>query len=61
MRKRRRCTSAMLMTQPGETEGYTATEHVEALVAHSHKKIADYVLLNSDFRPAAGIVGEIRA
>lgn len=38
-----------VMTQPGETEGYTATEHVEALVAHSHKKIADYVLLNSDF------------
>jgi uncharacterized cofD-like protein len=38
-----------VMTQPGESEGYTALEHVEALIAHSHKKIIDFVLMNNDF------------
>jgi uncharacterized cofD-like protein len=37
-----------VMTQPGESEGYSAPQHVEVLVKHSHRRIIDYVLLNSD-------------
>lgn len=36
-----------VMTQPGETDKYTASEHVKALVRHSHPRILDYCVLNS--------------
>lgn len=37
-----------VMTQPGESEGYAAPDHVKTLVEHSHRRIIDYVLLNDD-------------
>lgn len=34
-------------TQDGETEEYTASDHVQALFAHSRRKLFDYCLANS--------------
>lgn len=36
-----------VMTQPGETDGYTASMHVQALIEHGGKGIVDYVLVNN--------------
>lgn len=36
-----------VMTQPGETGGYTATDHVRALIDHVGQGLFDYVLMNS--------------
>jgi len=36
-----------IMTQPGETDGFTASDHLKVLIEHSHPKIIDYCLLNS--------------
>ena len=36
-----------IMTQPGETDGYRASEHIKTLVNHSHPRILDYCILNS--------------
>ncbi len=36
-----------VMTQPGETDGFSASAHVKKLVEHSHPRIIDYCLLNS--------------
>ncbi|MHB1458504.1 MAG: gluconeogenesis factor YvcK family protein [Armatimonadota bacterium] len=38
-----------VMTQPGETDHYRASDHVKAVVDHSGKHIFDYVLLNKEF------------
>jgi len=38
---------ANLMTQSGETEGYTLSDHVSALFRHSGKHIADVCLANN--------------
>lgn len=35
-----------IMTQPGETDGYTASQHLDALEKHSFKGIADYIVIN---------------
>lgn len=36
-----------VMTQPGETDGLSASEHVRALLAHAnHRSILDYVIVN---------------
>ena len=35
-----------IMTQPGETMGYTASMHLDALERHSKKGIADYIIVN---------------
>lgn len=37
---------ANVMTQPGETTGYTLNDHVEALIAHGGEGIIDTVLAN---------------
>ncbi len=34
------------MTQPGETDGYSASDHIKALIRHSHPRIIDYCILN---------------
>jgi uncharacterized cofD-like protein len=34
-------------TQPGETEGYTAGDHINALFGHAGGKLFDYCLVNS--------------
>lgn len=40
-----------VMTQPGETDDYTASEHIRAIIAHAGKFL-DYVLLNTGQIPA---------
>ncbi len=39
---------ANVATQPGETEGYTLSEHVSALSAHDVGRLIDVVLANDD-------------
>ncbi len=38
-----------IMTQPGETDGYTMADHVKAIMDHSHKDVIDYVIGNVEF------------
>ena len=41
-----------IMTQPGETDGYTVSDHIQALMKHANsRKIVDTVLVN-DFIPS---------
>ena len=41
-----------IMTQPGETDGYSVSDHIQALMKHANsRKIIDTVLVN-DFLPA---------
>ncbi|MFA5310858.1 MAG: YvcK family protein [Candidatus Omnitrophota bacterium] len=35
------------MTQPGETDGYSASEHIRSLTSHSHPKVIDYCVVNT--------------
>jgi len=42
-----------LMTQPGETRGYTAAEHLRALHEHAGRKLFDTIILNSRPLPSA--------
>lgn len=35
------------MTQPGETDSYSASDHVKALVRHSHGRIIGYCIVNA--------------
>lgn len=36
-----------IMTQPGETDGYSVSDHVKAIYKHIHGEILDYVIVNS--------------
>lgn len=36
-----------VMTQPGETDGYTASMHAKAILDHGGKGVIDYMLVNS--------------
>ncbi len=36
-----------LMTQPGESRGYSAADHVRALIEHAGHKIFDHIVLNT--------------
>jgi len=42
-----------LMWEPGETEGYTAADHLQAVLEHSEPGLIDYVIVN-DQRVSAG-------
>jgi uncharacterized cofD-like protein len=44
--KARRVYIANLMTQPGETLGYTLVDHVRAIHQHTRRKIIDCVVIN---------------
>ncbi|MCD8391535.1 MAG: YvcK family protein [Firmicutes bacterium] len=44
-----------IMTQRGETEGYTVSEHIAALEKHSYEGIADITIVNNSLIP-----GELR-
>jgi uncharacterized cofD-like protein len=47
-----------VMTQPGETEGFTASDHVRAIAAHaSGKRLFDYVLVNKQ-RPSPDLLSK---
>jgi len=35
------------MTQPGETDGFAASDHVKAIEAHVKQRVFDYVLVNT--------------
>jgi len=41
-----------LMTQPGETEDYTVSDHLSALLMHSGCKLVDYCIVNSNTAPS---------
>ena len=36
-----------VMTQPGETDGYSVSDHIKALLKHSDEQILDYCLVNN--------------
>jgi uncharacterized cofD-like protein len=36
-----------VMTQPGETDGYSASNHIKALIEHSHPALIDYCIVNT--------------
>ncbi|MDD3436246.1 MAG: YvcK family protein [Candidatus Gastranaerophilales bacterium] len=36
-----------IMTQPGETDGYKVSDHINAIIAHAGKNIVDAVLVNN--------------
>jgi uncharacterized cofD-like protein len=42
---------ANIMTQPGETEGYTVSDHIRELFRHSASKLFDLCLVNSSPAP----------
>ncbi len=35
-----------IMTQPGETEGMTASDHLDAIEKHSAERLVDYIVVN---------------
>ncbi len=37
---------ANLMTQPGETRGYSVADHVRAIYQHTRRRLADWVVIN---------------
>jgi len=42
-----------VMTQEGETRGYTASQHVRAILRHAGKAVIDYVICNNGRVPAS--------
>jgi len=40
-----------VMTQAGETDGYTAFDHLQTLLFHSHPYLTDYCILNTSTPP----------
>lgn len=48
-----------VMTQPGETDGYTVTDHVHAILDHAKIPI-DYVLVNNQRAPQEIMQGYVR-
>jgi len=41
-----------VMTQPGESDGLSVSDHIKALVGHSHPRILDYCIINTGEIPA---------
>ncbi|MCU0650849.1 MAG: YvcK family protein [Candidatus Omnitrophica bacterium] len=41
-----------VMTQPGETDGYSASNHLKALIEHSHPALIDYCIVNTGKIPS---------
>ena len=41
-----------VMTQPGETDGFSASDHVKAIVDHSNKDVIDACLINNAEAPS---------
>lgn len=44
-----------VMTQPGETQGFTASDHVKSLTHHAGMRLFDYVLVNSEQPPETAL------
>jgi uncharacterized cofD-like protein len=49
-----------VMTQPGETIGFTAADHLEALISHTQPGIVDSIIVNTA-KPPAPVVEFYRA
>ncbi len=49
-----------VMTQPGETDNFTASDHVRAIEAHAGRRVLDYVLVNTAV-PSAELLERYRA
>jgi len=45
-----------VMTQPGETDNFSALDHVKALVAHTSPRIIDYCIVNTGDIPKDALV-----
>jgi uncharacterized cofD-like protein len=45
-----------VMTQHGETDDYTASQHLKALLKHSHPKVIDYCVVNNKKPPEGDIL-----
>jgi uncharacterized cofD-like protein len=41
-----------VMTQPGETDGYSVSDHIKALLKHSNEQILDYCVVNNGDLPS---------
>lgn len=48
-----------LMTEPGETDGYTATDHIKAILDHTEYGFLQYVILNNG-KVSADVAGRYR-
>lgn len=49
-----------VMTQPGESDSFTASEHLLAIQANIDTRICDYVLMNTEL-PSGPIIGRYRS
>ena len=49
-----------VMTQPGETDGYTASDHVRAIARHTEQRVFQYVLVNQE-RPSKELLEKYAA
>ncbi len=49
-----------IMTQPGETDGYTVSQHIKAIFKHSSNKVIDYVIVNNGI-PKESLLKKYRA
>jgi uncharacterized cofD-like protein len=45
-----------VMTQPGESDNFTASEHVKAIIDNVGEKVFDYVLVNTGQPSEAALV-----
>ncbi len=43
------------MTQPGETDGYSACDHIKVMIKHSHPRILDYCIVNTGEIPSEAL------
>lgn len=41
-----------VMTQPGETDGYGASDHIKVLIGHSHPRVLNYCIVNTGEIPS---------
>lgn len=41
-----------IMTQPGETDGFCASDHLRAFISHSHPRLFDYCIVNTGEIPS---------
>ena len=39
------------MTQPGETDEYTVSDHIQAIQRHAGKKVIDAIIVNNEKMP----------
>jgi uncharacterized cofD-like protein len=44
-----------VMTQPGETDAFSAAEHVEVIYRHIDKRLFDYIIVNASTLPAEAL------